>query len=140
MVTSLCLLACAMTVGQASDRTEFLLAPQLTQGQELVYKGGYLEESLIPNVEHRQEYGLTTHVLTLHANKRSWEIAVMTALSQREAGQREAVQREAVQREAVQSKQEKHAKEHGAPGPTPGPTSVRLDLLQVDSQGRLKSA
>src|SRR5439155_13721792 len=100
MVTSLCLIACAMAVGQAPDRTEFLLAPQLAQGQELVYKGGYIEESLVPNVQHRQEYGLEAHIFVLQANKRSWDIAVMTALSQRESPQRESPQRESPQRES----------------------------------------
>ncbi|MBI3411611.1 MAG: redoxin domain-containing protein [Planctomycetes bacterium] len=117
MVTSFCLIACALTVGQAPDRTEFLLAPQLAPGQEFVYKGAYIEESLIPNVLHKQEYGLDAQIFVLQANKRSWDVAVMSALSLRD------------------SKQEKNPK----PNVGPGPTSVRLDLLQVDAQGRLKS-
>src|SRR5262249_23276949 len=54
----------------------------------------------------------------LQANKRSWDVAVMSALSLRD------------------SKQEKN----GKPSAGSGPTSMRLDLLQVDAQGRLKSS
>lgn len=115
--TSLCLIACALTVGQAPDRTEWVLAPQLAQGLELVYQGGYIEEPLIPNVQHKQEYKLETQIFVLQANKRSWDVAVMNALSLRD------------------SKQEKNPKQKTGSGPT----SMRLDLLQVDSQGRLKS-
>src|SRR5262249_24360314 len=127
MVTSLCLIACSLTVGQAPDRTEYLLAPQLAQGQEFVYKGGYVEESLIPNVQHRQEYALEAQILILQANRRSWDIAVMTALSLRESSVREVPLRG--------TKKEKNAK-HDAGA---GPTSVRLDLLQADAQGKLRS-
>jgi peroxiredoxin len=117
MVTSFCLIACALTAGQALDRAEWLLAPQLAPGLELVYLGNYTEEALIPNVQYQQQYRLETQILVLEAGQRSWDIAIMTALSLRD------------------SKQDKEPKPAGA---APGPTSVRLEVLQVNPQGRLK--
>jgi hypothetical protein len=50
-------------MGQATDRTEWQLSPQLSPGLELVYTGAYLEESLIPHVQHQRHYRIETHVL-----------------------------------------------------------------------------
>src|SRR6266404_1982778 len=113
MVTSFGLLACLLTLGQSSDRTELHLGPHLTTGQEFVYKGTYTEEALIPNVQYQHQYRLETQILVLGAGKRSWNIAVMTTLALRD------------------SRQEKGPNVN----PGPGPTSVRLEMLQVDSQG-----
>ena len=81
MVTSVCLIACALTLGQAGDRPEWQLAP----GLELAYAGSYLEESLIPNVQHQRHYRLETTLLVLGAKAKGWDVAVMTALSEQDA-------------------------------------------------------
>ena len=65
MITSIYLLSCALTLGQATDRTEWQLSPQLAPGLELTYTGECLEESLIPNVQHQRLYRFETHVLVL---------------------------------------------------------------------------
>lgn len=117
MVTSICLLACALTVGQAPDRSEWLFSPQLTPGLELVYLGSYTEESLIPNVQYQQHYRLETQFLVLEGKQRSWQVAVMTSLSLRDG------------------KQERQPPANGGRS-----SSVRLEILQVNSQGRVSDA
>ena len=109
MVTFL-VLSCALTLGQTGDRAEWQLAPQLAPGLELVYQGTYLEESLIPNVQHQRRYKLETTLLVLDAKTRHWDVAVMTALGLQD-GQPEKPGRAA-------------------------PQSVRLEVLQIDQQGK----
>ena len=110
MITSICLLSCALTLGQATDRTEWQLSPQLAPGLELTYTGEYLEESLIPNVQHQRLYRFETNVLVLETGVKDWQVSIMTALS------------------LVDPRQAANKKN--------GPTSVRLELARIDLQGR----
>ena len=112
MATSICLLAWALALGQADAG----LAPQLVPGLELVYAGSYLEESLGPNVQYQRQYRLETHALVLGAGARHWDLAVLTSLALHDPLQ--AAPR---------------------PGREP-PASVRLELAQVDTQGRVRGA
>jgi peroxiredoxin len=59
------------------------LAPLLAPGQELVYTGTCVEESLVPNVQFQRHYRLETWVFVLGGASGRWDVAVMTALSQR---------------------------------------------------------
>ena len=111
MLTSLCLLSCALTVGQPASRTEWQLTPQLAPGLELVYTGVYLDENLIPNAQHVRQYRLEAHMLVLDAGIKDWHVAFMTALNLQDAQQ------------LVDKK------------PT-GPGSMRLDTAKVDWQAR----
>lgn len=113
MLASIYLLSCALTVGQANDRAEWQLTPQLTPGLELVYRGSFVDESLIPNVQHHRQYHLETNVLVLDAKAKGWRAAILTALSIQDGGQLTAKKNE-------------------------GPTSVRLELVDVDIQGRVR--
>lgn len=115
MGLSIHLLACALTLGQAGDRADSVLAPQLTPGLELVYAGSYLEESLIPNVQFQRQYRLDAHVLVLAPRPRHWDMAVLTALRLQDP--------------------------HPLPGQAKaeGPASTRLEMIQVDPQGRVRS-
>lgn len=83
MKTSFLLLACACSLGQPNSRSEWQLAPQLAPGQELVYAGTCVEESLVPNVQFQRHYRLETLVFVLGGAPGRWDVAVMTALSQR---------------------------------------------------------
>ena len=112
MIKSICLLSCVLTLGQAADRSEWQLAPQLTPGLELVYSGTYIEESLIPNVQYQRQYRLESNLLVLDAGAKDWHVAIMTALSLQDSQQPSDKKRE-------------------------GPTSVRLQQAKVDRQGRV---
>ena len=114
MLTSICLLSCALTLAQGTDRPEWQLTPQLAPGLELVYSGTYLEESLIPNVQHQRHYRFETNVLVLDAGVKDWHVAIMTSLSLQEA------------RQAFDKKN--------------GPTSVRLELVKIDLQGNTRNS
>jgi peroxiredoxin len=113
MKTTLLLFASAVALGQPTSRSEWQIAPQLAPGLELVYDGTYTEESLVPNVHFQRQYRLETLVFVLDAGPRHWDVAFMTALSER------------------------------GPRLEPGVKdmkliSVRLELIQADAQGRLR--
>lgn len=106
----------ALTLGQLPDRSEWLLAPQYVPGLELVYSGSHTEKSLIPSVEYKREYRLETTVFVMDATPRHWDVGIMTVLSLRSF---------------------RH------PGQRPGadtasPSSVRLELAEIDRHGRLR--
>jgi peroxiredoxin len=113
MVTSLCLFTCALTLGQPQGQPGWQLAPRLFPGLELVYSGTYKEEALIPGVQFQRSYRLETTMLVLDGPANRWDVAVLTSLSLR----------------SNRSEREPVA---GAP------SSVRLEVGQVDKRGRLK--
>jgi peroxiredoxin len=114
MIKSILLLSCALTLGQATDRTEWQLAPQLASSLELVYRGAYIEESLIPNVQYQRHYRLESNLFIIDASPKDWHVAVMTSLSLHDPRQPQGDDRN-------------------------GPTSVRLGQLRVDQQGRVRT-
>ena len=113
MITSIFALSCAMMCGQATDRAEWQLTPQLTPGLELVYQGTYSEESLSPNVQYQRQYRLETNLLVLDSKAKEWQAAFLTVLSQQDPRQPPAKQ-------------------------FAGPMSVRLEFAGIDFQGRCR--
>jgi peroxiredoxin len=115
MKISFLLVACACSLGQPTSRSEWQFTPQLPPGLELVYAGTYTEESIVPNVQFQRQYRLESLVFVLDAGARQADVAFMTALSERlprvEAGVKETKL-----------------------------ISVRLDLGQVDAQGRVRDS
>ena len=116
MVTSICLLTCALTVAQPPSRSEWQLSPQLLAGMELKYTGTYVEEELDPNVRYQRRYRLETTLFVLESAPRRWDVAFMTSLSLREQ----------TRDNSILSKDR--------------PTSVRLELATLDAQGKLHGA
>jgi hypothetical protein len=112
MVAKLCLLTCALTVAQPADRADWLLQPQLARGQELVYSGAFTEEAQTPGVQFQRTYRLDLHVFVLDTSTRKAQAAFLTTL---------ALKTNRPQREA----------------PAP-PTSVRLELADIDTHGHLR--
>jgi peroxiredoxin len=112
MTTSILLLSCALIMGQATDRTEWQLSPQLSPGLELTYTGEYLEESLIPNVQHQRVYRIETNVLILETGVKDWQASIMTGVSLRDG------------RKPLDKKD--------------GPLSVRVEMARIDLQGRVR--
>ena len=113
MVTSICLLTCALTLGQLPDRGEWQLSPQLVPGTELVYAGTYLDEDLGPNVNYQRRYHLDTILFVLEGGRGRWDVAFMTSLSLHD-----------------QNRDSKAS-------PKGQPASVRLELATLDEQGHL---
>lgn len=115
MVKSICFLACSLTIGQVVERGDWQLSPQLLRGQELVYAGTYLDESITPNVHYQKKYRLETTLFVLEAGKQHWDVAIMTALTEQDT----------------------------RPAPAaaaPRPASVRLELARIDAQGRIRGS
>jgi peroxiredoxin len=114
MITSIYLLSCALTLAQPSERADWQLTPHLPAGLELVYRGEYFDEKLIPNVQHQQSYRLDVSALILDVGEKDWHIALLTSLRLQDA------------RAPLDKKQA-------------GPTSMRLELAKIDRNGRVRS-
>jgi hypothetical protein len=113
MVANLCLWTCLLTAGQLADRGDWLLAPQLAPGLELVYRGTFAEKSLTPEAHFESTFRLESTLLVLDASPQHWQVAFVTSLGQRDARARPGEQR---------------------------PASVHLEVADVDRQGRLAVA
>jgi peroxiredoxin len=111
MVANLCLLTCALAAAQPAERSEWQLSPHLGRGQELVYRGSFSEETTSTGVQFNRAYRLECRLFVLDAATRDTTVALLTLLKQRNP--------------------------QPSPGLEPEPTSVRLELLRVDRQGRL---
>jgi len=112
MFTTICFLSCAVSLGQATDRADWQLTPQLSPGLELVYAGSYVEQSLIPNVQHHRQFAIEANVLVLDGGAKDWQAAIMTTLRSQDDGK-------------------KHDKKDW-------PASVRLEMTRIDFHGRLR--
>ena len=112
MVKPICMLALSLTLGQLVERGDWRLSPQLPRGQELVYTGTYLHESLAPNVKHQKEYRLQATLFVLDAARQHTDVALMTCLAEQDP----------------------------RPGAPAGKAvSVRFELARLDPQGRLRT-
>jgi hypothetical protein len=111
MFPNVCLLTCALAAAQAGDRSEWLLVPRLSRGQELVYRGSYAEEAVGQGVQFNRSYRLESRIFVLDTRPHGIEAALQTILKLRLPPSER--------------------------GPEPEPSSVRLDLVHVDLQGRL---
>ena len=78
MVANLCLITCAFFTAQTAEPSEWLLFPRLSQGQELVYRGSYAEESLGRDVQFSRSYRLESRAFVLDTSARSIDVAVYT--------------------------------------------------------------
>src|SRR5262249_906669 len=111
MLPNLCLLTCALATAQAGDRSDWLLVPRLHRGQELVYRGSYAEEAIGKGVQVNRAYRLETRIFVLDTPPRGTEASLQTGLKLRLT-----------------------RSERGA---EPEPSSVRLEVVRVDLQGRI---
>src|ERR1700756_5695341 len=89
MVTNLCLITCVLMTAQSAERSELLLFPRLSPGQELVYRGTYSEDQLGRDVQFNRSYKLETRVFVLNTVSRNFEIALYTLFRARTAQQKE---------------------------------------------------
>lgn len=98
--------------GFSSPGTDWLLAPRLGRAQELVYRGVYAEETGGSGVQFQRSYRLENRVLVLDASPQSSEAAVLTVL--------------------------RHRNPQGG-GSDGALSSVRVEVIQIDPQGRIKA-
>ena len=114
MAANLYLLACVLVPAQVADSAEWLLIPRLGRGQELVYRGSYAEEAIGKGVRFSRSFALENRVFVLDTPPRGLEVALQTILKLR--------------MERTERSDE------------PEPSSVRLELAQVDLQGQVTAA
>jgi peroxiredoxin len=113
MVANICLITCALFTAQPADRSEWQLAPRVTTGQELVYRGTFAEEAVGRGVEFKRSYRLDSRVFVLEAGSRGLNVALYTTLKLRSDQADRGEERE--------------------------PSSVRLELAKIDLQGRVSA-
>jgi len=114
MVATLMLVGCVLAPGQSGDRADWFLAPRVSRAQEFVYGGSYAEESTGGSVQFNRAFRLESRMLVLDAGMKGAEVALLTMLKAREpAGSKAIAKLDVV------------------------PNSVRLEIVQVDPQGRL---
>jgi hypothetical protein len=111
MVSTLCLLSCALAMGQTPGRTD--LQPQLARGQELVYSGTFTEEWFSKRVQTQRSYRIDATFLVLDANQDQYQLACLTVITTQD-------------RKITEPK-----------GETTPPSSVRLEIITIDRQGKL---
>src|SRR3712207_2318545 len=113
MIATLSLMSCVLATAQPADRSEWLLLPRLTRAQELVYRGSFEEQSSGAEVQFSRAYRLHGVVFVLDTTPRDAEVAFLTILRPRN-GRSGRVEDAA-------------------------PSSVRLEVVRVDSQGRVRA-
>jgi peroxiredoxin len=117
VVATICLGVAAPALAQPGSRNEWLLLPQLARGQEFTYGGWFSEQTVNGGVTARREYRLECTLLVLGGDARKWDVAFLTALSLRS-----------------------HTPGRpSGPAPKGTPSSVRLEVCEVDRQGRVRA-
>jgi peroxiredoxin len=113
MAANLCLITCALMTAQPAERSEFLLFPRLSQGQELVYRGTYSEDQLGREVQFNRSYKLETRLFVLNTASRDLEIALYTLFRGGTPRPQKEIEVE--------------------------PTSARLEVIKLSAQGKLSA-
>ncbi len=98
----------------AAIRSDWVLTPRLTRGQELVYRGTYTEAANGSRVEFERGYRVESRYFVLDTPPRGTELAVMTVLHTRSG-------------RTTGAKQDANA------------TTIRLERVLLDLQGRLSA-
>jgi hypothetical protein len=113
MLTSFCLLTLIALFAQPRDQRTGDMTIRLARGQELVYQGTYLEQSLGRETRGTRTFHLESRVFVLNARTDGYDLAFYTILK-------------------LQDDKPGH-------GDARIPASIRLDLARLDPQGRLTS-
>lgn len=82
MIASFCLIGLALAPAQSAS-SDWLLAPRWSRGQEMVYQGAYLEESLGKGVQFTRSYQLQHRIFVLDKTPQGADLALFTTLTQR---------------------------------------------------------
>ncbi len=128
MHTSICLLSCALMLAQpGGDRADWQLTPQIAPGLELIYRGEFMDEVLGQNFERQTRYRLDANLLVLEAGVKDWRVAFLTSLRLHDGSDPLAKKLPIIPVAAPKEKV------------NDGPTSLRLELAQVELQGRIRN-
>jgi hypothetical protein len=89
MTATLYLIGCALASGQVSPaappvRGDWVLAPRLARGQELVYRGQYQEEGTGGHLQFNRAYRIETRFFVLDTRPKEMDLAVLTVLKHRD--------------------------------------------------------
>jgi peroxiredoxin len=89
MTATLYLIGCVLASGQASPaapqvRGDWVLAPRLARGQELVYRGQYQEEGTGGHLQFNRAYRIESRFFVLDTKPKEMDLAVLTVLKHRD--------------------------------------------------------
>ncbi len=130
MVATFYLIGCILATGQsppALARGDWVVAPRLARGLEMVYRGTYSEEARGGHMHFSRAYRLENRIFVLDTPPRGAEVVLLTILRHCES----PVASPSAQREAQSS---------GAPLPAEAAvSSVRCERAFVDLQGRVSA-
>ncbi len=118
MIPTLCLISVALAPAQPAGVSDWLLTPRWGRGQELVYQGSYLEESLGKGIQFTRSYHLHHRVFVLDKNPQGMELALLTTLKQQPP---------------------RHNRPAGKDDALPDPGTVRLELARLSADGKLST-
>lgn len=111
MIGPVCLWVCVWSAGQPALAADWDLTLHLARGQEVVYRGSFREQSLRSHVHWDHTYELEARFLVTEERARGWQVALWTAWT----------------------------RSSGAAG-SATPSSVHLEIAEVDRQGRLRGS
>lgn len=116
MVASFYLVGCVLAIAQpAAPGGDGSVETHLNRSQELVYRGTFSETALSPRVQCERAYRVETRIFVLDTQPKAVDAAIMTVLKPRDT----------------------HPVQPG--GNDAGISSVRLERVQLDPQGKLTS-
>jgi peroxiredoxin len=111
---------CVLATGQTTDRAQWLLGPRLSRGQEVFYSGSFAEESNNKGVHFSSSYRLESRLLVVDNGLRGAEVGVQTVVRLRALpGGKTGI---------------------GSATTAADSSSVRLEMVKIDAQGRLTAA
>ena len=120
MVATLFMWGCVLATGQTTDRAQWLLGPRLSRGQEVFYSGSFAEESNNKGVHFSSSYRLESRLLVVDNGLRGAEVGVQTVVRLRALpGGKTGI---------------------GSATTAADSSSVRLEMVKIDAQGRLTAA
>jgi peroxiredoxin len=114
------LIGCVLVSGQASParapaQGDWVLAPHLARGQELVFRGQYQEQATGGHLEFNRSYRMETRVFVLETEPKEVDLAVFTILRHRDSRPGASV------------------------APDSAISSARLERARLDLRGHLKA-
>src|SRR5215207_2786287 len=80
MITTLCVMTCALATAQPTERSPYQLTPQLNRAQELVYRGSYSEDISGAGVQFQRRHRLEVRAFVLDVTPQGTDVAFLTLL------------------------------------------------------------
>lgn len=145
MAPTIYLLAYTLIAGQAAptDAADWQLSPNLVRGQELVFRGTYVEEAKNPGVQFSNNYLLESRVFVLETPPEGPDVAILTIWKGRPSHPSPNGELEACSVQLLRARIDKDGRVLPQPGhslavPFDGPPSTECGAFVVGPRGRIR--